>query len=78
MGLKQSEIERTKLFANALDRTSTSCLTVGVLAPIAAVLYNFSGNHTETWVLVLGAMIWILGALALHWMARLALKGLDQ
>jgi hypothetical protein len=35
--------ERTKLLANALDRASTACLTVGVVAPFAAALYNFGG-----------------------------------
>jgi hypothetical protein len=29
--------ERTRLLANALDRASTASLTIGVLAPIAAI-----------------------------------------
>ena len=32
------ENERTKLIANALDRASTACLAVGVLAPLGAVI----------------------------------------
>jgi multisubunit Na+/H+ antiporter MnhG subunit len=68
--------ERTKLLANALDRASTACLTVGVLAPVAAVLYNVSGTQTAAWVFVLGAVIWLLAAVALHLIARVVLKGL--
>jgi len=30
--------ERTKLFANALDRASTACVAVGILAPVATLL----------------------------------------
>ncbi len=33
--------ERTKLLANALDRTSTACLAVGLIAPVV-------GNGVET------------------------------
>ena len=32
--------ERTKLLANALDRASTACFTVGVAAPFAAWITN--------------------------------------
>ena len=32
------ENERTKLLANALDRASTACLAVGILAPLAAAM----------------------------------------
>lgn len=36
--------ERTKLTANALDRASTACLTVGALGPAAASLYGLDGT----------------------------------
>ena len=36
--------EQTKYIANACDRASTSCLTVGVLAPIAAAIYAPTGS----------------------------------
>lgn len=39
---KAARNERVKLLANALDRASTACVTVGVLGPIAAVLYTGS------------------------------------
>lgn len=68
--------ETLKLQANALDRASTACLTVGVLAPIAAVLYNVQSSQTPPWVFILGAAIWLFAAVALHLAARRTLKGL--
>ncbi len=37
--------ERVKYIANSFDRASTSCLTVGVFAPIAASLYTSAGSQ---------------------------------
>ena len=76
--MSPGEIEQTKLLANALDRTSAACVTVGVLAPTAAVIYNISGNASANWVFVLGTGIWLLAAVALHLIARRVLKGLDR
>ena len=63
--------ERTKLFANALDRASTACLTVGVATPLAAWLYDIGGfravSSPGTFVPMLG---WILTALVLHLSAQ--------
>ena len=33
--MKPSMIEQTKLLANALDRASTACFTVGIATPVA-------------------------------------------
>ena len=67
--------ERTKLLANALDRASTACLTVGVLAPVAAALYSM-GNMSPSWVLILTTLSWLAAAAVLHYAARRALGGL--
>jgi len=75
--MKPSDIERTKMPANALDRASTSCLTIGVLAPIAAALYGLSGNPVGLPVLIIGSSVWLFAAIALHLVARKVLKGLD-
>ena len=72
------ENERTKLLANALDRASTACITVGVLAPVAAVLYGASGTRLELWAFALGGAIWLSAAVALHWVARMVLGGLKS
>lgn len=68
--------ERTKLLANALDRASTACLTVGVLAPLAALLYNLSAGHIGMWVFVGGGVIWFSVAIGLHLTARWPLRSL--
>jgi hypothetical protein len=38
--LNPAEIEQTKLLANALDRASTARFTVGIVTPVAAILYG--------------------------------------
>ena len=72
------ENERTKLLANAFDRASTACVTVGILAPIAAVLYGATGTPMAPWALALAWAIWFVCAAALHLMARLILGGLTS
>ena len=70
--------ERTKLLANALDRASTACFTVGILTPGAGYFYNIGGfqgliSVTELFVGVLG---WLGALVALHLLARRVLRGL--
>jgi hypothetical protein len=63
--------EKIKLVANALDRASTACLAVGVIAPLAAAFYNIDPAHrSENLILILGTVIWFTAAVALHWLAR--------
>jgi hypothetical protein len=68
--------ERTKLLANALDRASTACLTVGVFAPIAAALYSVN-NYVSVGIFLIGAVVWIFSALVLHISARHILRKLQ-
>ena len=70
--------ERTKLLANALDRTSTACLTVGVLGPAAATLYNLGGTtgRSHDMLLIAGSLAWLVATTALHLLARRVLGGL--
>jgi multisubunit Na+/H+ antiporter MnhG subunit len=70
--------ERKRLLANALDRASTACFTVGIATPVAGYLYNV-GNIGETISAVrlgLGLFGWLLAAVTLHLLARRPLKGL--
>ncbi|PWE56751.1 hypothetical protein DEM27_10335 [Metarhizobium album] len=69
--------ERTKLLANALDRASTACLTVGVFAPIAAALYSATSSISATPVFIVGAVCWIFTAVVLHISARHILRRLQ-
>lgn len=68
--------ERTKLLANALDRASTACLTVGILAPLAAALYSLPGTFGLNAKIVAGGIIWSLAAFVLHMSARFVLRRL--
>lgn len=69
--------ERAKLLANALDRASTVCVTVGILAPVAASLYGVGASLVPTLAQVVsGAVAWLMAAITLHIMARLALGSL--
>ena len=70
--------ERTKLAANALDRASTACLTVGVATPLAAWFYNIGGfgAATSPAALAPGILGWILAASALHIIAQMLLRRL--
>jgi hypothetical protein len=78
--MKPSEVEQTKLLANALDRASTACFTVGIATPIAGYIYNVAnfGASIDLWRLLLGLAAWILGAVALHYLARRVLRGMDR
>ncbi|PIO42536.1 hypothetical protein B5P45_26430 [Phyllobacterium zundukense] len=70
--------ERTKLLANSIDRASTSCVTVGVLAPSAAAIYTAPGTFVSSSIFLIGTGIWLFAAIALHLAARRTLSGLKQ
>ncbi|WP_051776588.1 hypothetical protein [Pseudorhizobium pelagicum] len=72
-----AEVEQTKLLANALDRTSTACVTVGVVTPIAALLYGIGPTAVQLGLAVLGYFLgWLMIAVFLHHMARRVLRKL--
>jgi hypothetical protein len=75
--VKDSEKERIKLRANTLDRASTACLTVGVLAPFAAALYN-GGNLQNGSALFWATIAYLGAAMVLHHAALAQLNGLDE
>ena len=66
--------EQTKLFASALDRVSTACFTVGVLAPVAGAYFNLtvSGSAGFGWCCV---AYFVAGGM-IHLLARRVLRGL--
>jgi hypothetical protein len=68
--------ERLKLLANALDRVSTACATVGAIAPLASLTFGSGILVLAPHWVVLGVFSWLLGAAALHLFAREALGGL--
>lgn len=68
--------ERTKLLASALNSAATSCFTVGIIAPEAAAFYGASSPSVTAETIILGVVVWICAALALHLAARHVLGGL--
>lgn len=76
-GLDIAEMEQTKLLANAFDRASTACITVGVVTPIAAVIYGIGGTAVQFSGLMVSYFTgWLTVAIALHYMARRILRKL--
>jgi hypothetical protein len=67
--------ERTKLAANALDRSSTACLAVGIFAPLAGLLHGQMHVSLPAVVSIAG---WLTAAVVLHYAARHVLGGLTQ
>ena len=70
--------EQTKLLANALDRASTACFTVGIVTPLAGYLYDIGGlrSSVQPLLLVIGLLGWLAAAIILHLSARRILRGL--
>jgi hypothetical protein len=70
--------ERTKLLANALDRASTACFTVGILSPSAGYLYNVGNfrNSIDVALLAVAFSSWLFAVVALHYLARRTLRSL--
>jgi hypothetical protein len=70
--------ERTKLLANALDRASTACVAVGILAPLSGLPYGtgMSREAVPLIYLLIGSICWFAGAVASHVMVRRVLAGL--
>ena len=78
--LALGKIERIKLVANAFDRGSTSCFTIGIATPAAGYVYNIAnfGAQIDVWRLVLGIIAWLIAGLVLNYLARRTLSELDQ
>ena len=70
--------ERLKLVAGALDRASTACIAVGLIAPVSAAIYQVALPQTGIGIFIVGAVIWILAAAGLHLFAQRVLGGLRQ
>ncbi|MBI4922331.1 MAG: hypothetical protein HY834_11320 [Devosia nanyangense] len=68
--------ERLKLLANALDRTSTACFTVGGIVPLATVVFANGTIALPFGYFAVAATCWILFGIGLHLLAQEALRGL--
>jgi hypothetical protein len=65
--------ERTKLTANALDRTSTALFGVGVLGQAFALV-----PKNEGWLSLVSIVVWFFAAIGLHLSARRVLRSLHE
>lgn len=75
--MTESEREKVKLRANALDRAGIACVTVGVLAPFGTSFLNpnvFSSSLTLFFV----SLLYLCAAVVLHHSALWTLEGLDR
>jgi hypothetical protein len=68
--------ERTKYTANAFDRASTSYLTVGVFAPIAAALYTSASAQVRLLPFMVAVLSWLFTAVILHLSGKYVLRRL--
>lgn len=69
--------ERLKLLANAFDRASTACFTLGAVGPLAALVYSAGGAVALSGsFFVAAAASWLLASAALHLAAREVLGAL--
>ncbi len=80
MAYGRVEAEQTKLLASALDRASTSCLTIGIVTPLAGFAYNVSGFRATITALELtfGLTGWLAAAVLIHIGARAILRDLSH
>ncbi|PYE89580.1 hypothetical protein C7477_10388 [Phyllobacterium leguminum] len=69
--------EQTKYIANTFDRASTSCITVGVFAPIAAALYAPTNMAANLLPFVISAVCWLFTAGVLHLSGKRVLRRLS-
>jgi uncharacterized membrane protein len=76
--LTEAEREQIKLRAAALDRLSTACTTIGVLAPLAGLFFSESSAAPAEWKLFLACVLYLGGAAMLHFAALFVLDGLEK
>ena len=74
----ESERERIKLRAAAIDRISTACTTIGVLAPLAGAFFGGSPSVPADSKLFIACVIYLGAALVLHHAALYVLDGLEE
>lgn len=74
--MKESDRERTKLLATALNIAGVNTAVAGLVVPLISVLYNLPSAPASERLLP-ACFIWPAVAFVLHLFARLVLKDLD-
>ncbi|WP_146008537.1 hypothetical protein [Komagataeibacter saccharivorans] len=70
--------EEPKLRANLLNTAAGSCLSLGVLSPLAASFFNLTANRIPTHIVILGVAFWLGMAYFRHQRAQAVLGGLRE
>jgi hypothetical protein len=75
---KTARHERRKLTASYLNTVGAAVLVVGGLAPLASIVYGNGPNPINSVTLTVGSTICIVVSLALRWLARSLLEGIEE
>jgi hypothetical protein len=67
---------RVQLLATLLNTMAGASFAVGVAAPVAAAFFYGSSANIPVHSFVIGAIIWLIAASALHALAQITLGGL--
>jgi hypothetical protein len=70
--------EQTKLLANAYDRLSTACVSVGVLAPIAGAYLNLAGPNLPDSNFIVCCVTYLFAGYVFNRLSLRVLKGLRE
>lgn len=75
---KSTRNERRKLMASLLNTLAGAAVTVGVLAPIAGMLYGVTVPAMSAVGLVVALAVWLVAGLILHVIARVVLGRIEE
>ena len=71
--------ERVKLTATWLNTLAAATVVTGVIAPITAIVFGLPANGTLSRVdFLFATLAWLLLGAILHWVARYALRSLQE
>jgi hypothetical protein len=70
--------ERVKLTATWLNTLASATATVGVLAPLASMVYGVGPQSLSPLFQITAMTVWFFAAVGLHIAARHVLRGLRQ
>lgn len=76
MALSPAEIEQAKLTASWLNSIASGTVVTGTIAPAAAALLGVT--NADGRLLGVFALVWLSVGVGLHFLARAALKRLDD
>ncbi len=70
--------EKVKLLSDFFNRAAVNALAIGVLAPLAGLMFQNTALHIDFQVIVFGGLIFFASSVLLHLIARRILDGLED